>query len=71
MTVLPNAAASGYTWTKASRSGGNNNCLEVAAGVVPHALPVRDSKNPSGPAVVFGRTGWSAFVSALKAGDLV
>ncbi|MEU0127622.1 MULTISPECIES: DUF397 domain-containing protein [unclassified Streptomyces] len=50
------------SWRKSSHSGGDNgSCLEVAEG---HAgiVPVRDSKSPSGPALVFSASAWSAFV---------
>jgi hypothetical protein len=30
---------------------------------------VRDSKNPTGPALTFGYTGWTNFLSAIKSGD--
>ncbi|WP_432039716.1 DUF397 domain-containing protein [Streptomyces cucumeris] len=56
-------------WRKSSYSGGGNgDCLEVADG---HPrIPVRDSKNPNGPALVFSANGWSSFVSAVKGGQL-
>ncbi|KAK1181793.1 DUF397 domain-containing protein [Streptomyces sp. NBS 14/10] len=55
-------------WFKSSYSGGNQaECLEVARG---HAdIPVRDSKAPEGPALVFEPPAWSAFVSAVKRGE--
>ncbi|QKV95783.1 DUF397 domain-containing protein [Streptomyces sp. NA02950] len=31
----------------------------------PGAVPVRDSKQPDGPALVFSRNAWSAFISAV------
>lgn len=54
-------------WHKSSYSGGDQGeCLEVARG---HAdIPVRDSKDPHGPALVFEPSAWSAFVSAVKRG---
>ncbi|WP_406450246.1 DUF397 domain-containing protein [Streptomyces sp. NBC_00876] len=60
------AEARGLTgWVKSSYSGGSNgDCLEVATGYT--AVPVRDSKAPSGPAVVFSADGWSSFVAAVK-----
>ena len=54
------------TWYKSSYSGGSgDNCLEVAAG---HRtlVPVRDSKAPFGPKLVFRSEAWSAFVEAVK-----
>ncbi|MGO4428949.1 DUF397 domain-containing protein, partial [Streptomyces sp. MCAF7] len=32
-------------------------------------IPVRDSKAPEGPALVFEPSSWSAFVSAVKHGE--
>ncbi|MFG2403967.1 DUF397 domain-containing protein [Streptomyces brevispora] len=52
-------------WFKSSYSGGSNGeCLEVADGYA--AVPVRDSKAPDGPAVVFSVAGWTSFVTAVK-----
>ncbi len=56
------------TWHRSSYSGGSGgNCLEVADGH-PTAVPVRDSKNPNGPKLVFRATTWAAFVANLKDG---
>ncbi|WP_330337535.1 DUF397 domain-containing protein [Streptomyces sp. NBC_00557] len=64
--IIPDASAlSG--WRKSSYSGGSSdNCLEVDDTPAPTHVPVRDSKNPAGPAVVFSASAWSAFVSGLK-----
>ncbi|MEV7425217.1 DUF397 domain-containing protein [Streptomyces sp. NPDC091212] len=69
MTHIVDASASGLAWTKSSFSGGNNNCLEVARGLS-GAMPVRDSKNPTGPALVVPAGAWTAFVGAVKSGDV-
>ncbi|NUK28432.1 DUF397 domain-containing protein [Streptomyces lunaelactis] len=54
------------TWRKSSYSGGSGgDCLEVADGH-PDIVPVRDSKNPDGPKLVFPAATWSAFVTDLK-----
>ncbi|MGW0854362.1 DUF397 domain-containing protein [Streptomyces sp. NPDC002690] len=56
-------------WFKSSYSGGDQaDCLEVATGHP--AIPVRDSKAPNGPALVFSPAGWSSFVAAVKSGHL-
>ncbi|MFD7893810.1 DUF397 domain-containing protein [Streptomyces sp. NPDC059743] len=56
-------------WRKSSYSeNGEGACLEVSDGH-PAAVPVRDSKVPHGPAVVFPAGGWSAFVRAVKSGE--
>lgn len=55
------------TWRKSSYSGASNgDCVEVADSF-PGAVPVRDSKNPGGPALVFSEHAWSAFVGETKA----
>lgn len=60
----------GAIWRKSSYSGQNGgNCIEVADGF-PGAVPVRDSKEPYGPALVFAADAWSAFVADVRAGSL-
>lgn len=53
-------------WRKSSYSGNTGDCVEVARNL-PGIVAVRDSKNPGGPALVFTRVGWQAFVSQVKA----
>jgi hypothetical protein len=54
------------TWRKSSYSGGDNGaCLEVRDDT-PGTIPVRDSKNPTGPALHVPAGAWSAFVRTLK-----
>ncbi|WSQ09374.1 DUF397 domain-containing protein [Streptomyces sp. NBC_01231] len=53
-------------WRKSSYSGPEaGSCLEVRDGH-PSGVPVRDSKSPHGPALVFSSGGWSQFVAAVK-----
>ncbi len=60
---------SGAIWRKSSRSNNQGGeCLEVADGF-PGVVPVRDSKNPHGPALVFEDGAWTAFVAGIKAGE--
>ncbi|MEV8598003.1 DUF397 domain-containing protein [Streptomyces sp. NPDC052012] len=57
---------SSAAWRKSTYSGGEGgNCLEVAEG---HStfVPVRDSKTPLGPKLVFRATAWWTFVEDLK-----
>jgi hypothetical protein len=57
-------------WHKSSYSSSNGgNCVEVAVNV-PGAAPVRDSKDPHGPALVFSTDAWSAFLTDVKSGHL-
>ncbi|WP_413757355.1 DUF397 domain-containing protein [Streptomyces sp. MMBL 11-3] len=65
-TVTDTTAMRG--WRKSSHSGPEaGSCLEVLDGH-PAGVPVRDSKNPHGPAVVFPAVGWASFVASVKAG---
>ncbi|MEU5536282.1 DUF397 domain-containing protein [Streptomyces sp. NPDC020362] len=53
-------------WRKSTYSGGDGgDCLEVADG---HStlIPVRDSKIPLGPKLVFRAEAWAAFVADVK-----
>ncbi|WP_326689508.1 MULTISPECIES: DUF397 domain-containing protein [unclassified Streptomyces] len=64
--LIPDASAL-RAWRKSGYSGGGNGeCLEVCDG---HAsgVPVRDSKDPHGPALVFGAAAWNAFVGYARA----
>ncbi|MFD8081805.1 DUF397 domain-containing protein [Kitasatospora sp. NPDC059722] len=57
------------TWRKSSYSGTNGgDCIEVAT-EGPGGVPVRDSKDPQGPVLVFPALAWASFLSGLQAGD--
>ncbi|MGY0460398.1 DUF397 domain-containing protein [Kitasatospora sp. cg17-2] len=56
------------SWRKSSYSQNGGNCVEVAP-AVPGLVPVRDSKDPEGPALAFPSDAWSAFVAAIQAGE--
>lgn len=56
----------GAAWRKSTYSdGGGGDCLEVADNI-PGTVPVRDSKNPSGPALIFRPAVWAAFVLEMR-----
>ncbi|KRV47168.1 hypothetical protein AQ490_08515 [Wenjunlia vitaminophila] len=56
-------------WRRSSYSNKEGgNCVEVADGL--HGVvPVRDSKDPQGPALVFSARGWASFVAAVRLGE--
>lgn len=53
-------------WRKSSHSGVQSDCLETADGL-PALTPVRDSKNPHGPTLLFETSAWGTFIAGVKA----
>lgn len=54
-------------WRTSSYSGGGSSggdCVEIAT--LQNATAVRDSKNPTGPALLFPDAAWSAFVASTR-----
>ncbi|WP_328958134.1 DUF397 domain-containing protein [Kitasatospora purpeofusca] len=56
------------SWRKSSYSGNGGNCVEIAPDFV-DLLPVRDSKDPEGPALVFPADAWRSFIAGVQAGE--
>ncbi|MGW7658248.1 DUF397 domain-containing protein [Streptomyces asiaticus] len=55
----------GAAWRKSSYSNqAGGDCVEV--GDTPRVVPVRDSKYPDGPVLVFAAASWAAFLRQLK-----
>ena len=54
------------SWTKSSHSG-DNGCVEVACG--DDEIAVRDSKDPSGPTLLFSHREWQAFLAGVRDGE--
>lgn len=67
--TIPNASAL-TGWRKSSYSGNESgSCVEVLDGYAAGTrIPVRDSKDPDGPALVFPAAAWTHFIAAVKAG---
>ena len=55
-------------WFKSSRSQGGNDCVEAAHLDNGH-VGVRDSKNPTGPALIFTPGEWDTFLAGTKDGE--
>jgi hypothetical protein len=74
MTALPrntptSTALTGVRWLRSSHSTGANNCVETAVPCSGHRaglLAVRDSKDPSGPALLFSPESWTEFLTAIR-----
>jgi hypothetical protein len=52
------------SWFKSTRSANNGTCVEVA--FVGGAVATRDSKDPSGPALVVTPAAWTAFLASVR-----
>ncbi|WP_299530595.1 DUF397 domain-containing protein [uncultured Streptomyces sp.] len=58
-------------WFKSSFSENGGQCVEVATNLaLTHGIiPVRDSKNPEGPALGLATTAFASFVAGVKTGE--
>ncbi|MDZ5444218.1 DUF397 domain-containing protein [Micromonospora sp. 4G57] len=54
----------GAIWRKSTRSA-QSECVEVADNL-PGVVGVRDSKDPTGPALTFARHTWRTFIEYAK-----
>ncbi|GAA5064313.1 DUF397 domain-containing protein [Nocardia callitridis] len=59
---------SGAVWFKSTRSGAGRDCVEVAH-LASGLVGVRDSKDPTGPALVFAPGQWDAFLGGVADGS--
>ncbi|MGW6310661.1 DUF397 domain-containing protein [Streptomyces niveus] len=61
--LIPN-----HAWRTSSYSQSNGGeCVQVAVGV-PGIVPVRDSKNPTGPVLALSPAAWAHFVAYAVGG---
>ena len=58
----------GVKWTKSSHSNPNGNCVELAQ-LADSIIAVRNSRHPSGPALVYTRAEIDAFLIGVKNGE--
>jgi hypothetical protein len=65
--VLNDSENASLAWRKAQLSTTNGSCVEVAAAGGKIAL--RDSKDPSGPILVYTPAEWDAFLDGAKKGE--
>lgn len=54
-------------WRTSSHSGTSGSCVEVTGHDGHRAL--RDSKNPTGPALIVTPAEWSTFTTAIRTGE--
>ncbi|WP_068059455.1 DUF397 domain-containing protein [Nocardia xishanensis] len=59
---------SGAKWFKASYSQSGGDCVE-AAHLDDGSVAIRDSKNPTGPALVYTPREWDAFLAGVRDGE--
>lgn len=71
MTHVDDASILPARWWKASASGAVSDCVEVGiVGAEEEVIAVRDSKRPTGPALLFGHRQIRDFVDAVRVGGL-
>ncbi|MGW2250177.1 DUF397 domain-containing protein [Kitasatospora sp. NPDC001660] len=66
--MIPPVSLVDAAWFKSSYSNNGGTCVEVTADF-PGLAPVRDSKDPQGPALVFPVEAWRSFVAGVRAGE--
>ncbi|MEU3958831.1 DUF397 domain-containing protein [Streptomyces buecherae] len=71
MTISDASALAGWLKSSYCEGGLENTCIEWSPRHIDDrgVVPVRDSKNPGGPALAFEPAAWSAFIASIKAGE--
>ncbi|MBP0456263.1 DUF397 domain-containing protein [Streptomyces montanisoli] len=70
MNHIEDASTLAVAWWKSSASGTQSDCVEFGV-VDDQSVAVRDSKNPTGPALLLTREQAVGFVSAAREGRFV
>ncbi|HUJ07923.1 MAG TPA: DUF397 domain-containing protein [Streptosporangiaceae bacterium] len=65
---IPASALRTSAWRKSRYSNPSGNCVETAE-LPAGEVAVRNSRDPDGPALVFTRAEWDAFLLGARAGD--
>ncbi|WP_406168699.1 DUF397 domain-containing protein [Streptomyces sp. NBC_00996] len=58
-----------FQYRKSSYSDDEGECVEIATNI-PTTIAIRDSKNPTGPALRIHPTTWTTFQAAVAIGRL-
>ncbi len=63
------SALADVTWVRSTHSGPTGgNCVEVAF-LAGGEIAMRNSRHPSGPALIFTRSEWDAFLGGAEDGE--
>jgi Domain of unknown function (DUF397) len=65
---MPADSITGATWKKSKRSGAVGNCVEVSK-LADGVVAMRNSRFPSGPALIYTRAEVVAFLAGIKDGE--
>jgi hypothetical protein len=64
--AIPDTSTS---WRKSSYSGDNGDCVEVAR-FSTGRIGIRDSKNPTGPALLISYHDWRQFIMKVRTDEM-
>ncbi|MDQ3886697.1 MAG: DUF397 domain-containing protein [Actinomycetota bacterium] len=62
---IPDPRLAGASWRTSSYSASSGECVAVA-GLADGGRAVRDSKNPTGPALIVTPSAWAAFTTGVR-----
>ena len=65
---MPAGELEGACWWKSGRSSAQGNCIETAR-LPGHAVAMRNSRYPQGPALIFSQAEVRTFLEGVKDGD--